>query len=374
MKFRLLFAFVLLLVSINIAAADDNNPTPWPIVKRCLPTPIVPDKNWSYDGEILLNGWAGIHAIHDTSAMPYVVHWGWGILSPNGQWILTQKMHEEMEQLSGPGPMARYYLYYGDIVAENLKTGKKIVFTWEANVVFSSGPYLFGPAGPIWLDNNHFVSFYGGWGQETREGDIETGEIIDRPDLDLTDYEYSMSPDQTRAVYGGRFSNTQLYNLLDKEPISDNPVGGSRDLISSVWSPNSLIFVDVTTDENRKRTLTVFDRDGAVVATPFVVPESNISLGLFSPTNRYFSFEIPSGNGTTVPFTSRQLMLDLNEEVIYDLCIDNAQGIAWSPDGTQFATILGVGQQPIVVVDMNDWQPFIVGYHIGSVLLWRGLP
>ena len=84
----------------------------------------------------------------------------------------------------------------------------------------------------------------------------------------------------------------------------------------------------------------------------------------------YFSFtEYEWSGGKHHPF-----IMDLHKKVIYDLCVDDAQGWAWSPDGTQFATILGQGQQPIVVVDMQEWQPYIVGYHTGSVLLWRSLP
>ena len=365
MKFRLFMIIAFLLVSINIATAADDKLAPWPIVKRCLPTPIVPDKNWSYDGEIMMSGWAGIHAIHAGSPTPGVIHWGYGLLSPDGQWVLSQKVDSYTEQLTGGGPMGRYIDDYSDIIVENLKTQKKIKFAWQAHIEISSSPYPFGPAGPLWLDNDRFLSFYGAYGKATKEANIKTEEIIDLPAIDLDDNEYSISPDLTRAI-----SYAQLYDLTDNKLVSEEKVGTVNDFQSSVWTNESSMFIDRVQGTNNTSTLTIFNRDGMVISKPFVNQDQRIVLGQFSPENNYFSFTEYSQR----TYKNHPYVLDMTKYIVYDLCADDAQGLAWSPDGTQFATILGQGQRPIVVVDMDDWQPRIIGYHTGSVLLWRSLP
>lgn len=362
MKRWLCFVFAFILISTGIVAAEDNNLTPWPIVQRCLPTPITPDKTWSYNGEILMTGWAGIHGVNVRSTVPYVLHWGRGddLLSPNGQWILSQFVHSITVPLTGGGPMGIYVTDYGAITAENLTTGEKIKFPWQAHTDISSGPYPVPPAGPIWLDNEHFISFYDWNGSKTKEGNLETGEIKDRPDVDLSDYEYSISPDQTRYTSFGT-----LYNRLNNQVMAQIQVGTPYDMVSSVWAQDSSKFADFTPSENNTITLSIFDRDGNLIAKLFS-KTGYMRLGKFSSSNNYFWF---TPEGVNNPY-----ILDMRKKVIYDLCINKSHSLAWSPDETQFATILGEGQQPIIVVDMDTWQPHIVGYHDGSVLLWRSLP
>lgn len=359
MKFWLCLILALTLISTNLASAEDTNLDPWPIVQRCLPAPIVPDKNWSYDGEILMSGWAGLHAIRATSTTPYVVYWGKGILSPNGEWVLSQELDTMTIQLGGGGPLGIFDNHYGDITVQNFKTGEKIKFDWQAFTEIDSGPYPYGTANPLWLDNNHFVSIYGDY-RKTKEGNLETGKVIDRPDIDLEDHEYSISPDQTPAISYG-----QLYDLSKQIVIKQNVA--SQDLNWTAWANDSSNFIDVVRDKNDDKILSVFDRDGVLLATPLI--SRWINLGKLSPNNQYFSFAAYRSDNDH----NHQYVLDLDKKLIYDLCVGELQGLVWSPDGTQFATILGQGQKPIVVVDMNDWQPYIVGYHTGSVLFWRSL-
>ncbi len=362
MKNRLFIIFVFVFISVTTIAADDKTLDPWPVVKRCLPAPIVPDKNWSYDGEILMRGWAGIHGVNAHSTVPYVLHWGRGddLLSPNGQWILSQFVHSITVPLRGGGPMGIYVTDYGAITAENLTTGEKIKFPWQSHTDISSGPYPVPPAGPIWLDNEHFISFYDWDGSKTKEGNLETGAITDRPDIDLSDYEYSISPDQTRYTSFGT-----LFSLSNNQAMTQIQIGIRYDMVSSVWAQDSSIVADFTPGENNAIVLSIFDRDGNLIAKPFR-SAGYMRLGKFSSSNHYFWF---TSDGVNNPY-----ILDMSKRVIYDLCINESHGLAWSPDGTQFATILGQGQQPIVIVDMNDWQPRIIGYHTGSVVLWRSLP
>lgn len=345
--------------------AQDNQLTPWTIVEKCLPTPTIPDDNWTFDGEILLSGWGGIHAVRASLDTPYVIYWGnkYGAISPDGQWILDQHVHTEVDQLTGPGAMGRYHFYYGDIIAKNLSTGQKITFDWESYISFSSRPYLFGPADPFWLDSHHFAAFWGTYGNETKIGDVDTAEIIDWPDISLDDYEMSVSPDQTRMI-----SYSQLYQLPDNTLMVDHPVGTDHDFRVTTWTPDSSMFADVVRLDDQTYSLTIFDRDGNPIATPFIGRVSSIYQ--WSPMNDYLAFSAEFGENEN---SSRAFMMDMREQVVYDLCMDNPTGLAWSPNGIQFATIFGGEQQPVVITAVNDWKSFIAAYHTGWVLSWRSL-
>jgi hypothetical protein len=367
MKALLFSLFLLAMMYVNVALADTDEPSTWEIVERCLPDPIVPPDDWTFDGEILLWGWAGIHGINASLDVPYVAHWGGGVLSPDGQWILQQEVNAYTEQLSSPGPLGRYHIYYGDIVAVNLISGERQTFDWEANYSITSQPYILGPAGPLWLDDHHFIAIYGTFGHETRMGDVETGEIVDWLERNLDDYEISISPDQTRLI-----SYAYLYDLADNSQLIEQPVGTSHDFLSSAWSHDSSMFIDVIKGEDQLSSLTLYDRDGTVTAVPFVGAVNSMSLDQWSRADDYFAFTTFRLYGAGA-YEGHTFIMDLHEEVIYDLCVEDTQGWAWSPDGTQFATVLGRGQQPVVITDLNEWQPYIVAYHTGDVIFWRSL-
>jgi hypothetical protein len=161
-NYRLLSVFFVAFFMSGSVFAQDNQPdSSWPVVEKCLPSPSMPDDNWTFDGEILMRGWGGIHGVNASLETPYVVYWGGGyeVISPNGQWVLDQNLHIYNEQLTGGGPLGRHHFYYGNIIVENLTTGQKITFDWESYISITSRPYLAGPAGPFWLDDQHFVSF-----------------------------------------------------------------------------------------------------------------------------------------------------------------------------------------------------------------------
>ena len=152
---------IFVVITVN---ADEDELNTWRIVERCLLEPIEPDEDWSFEGEILMGGWAGIHAVSTEFDTPYVLHWGYSrAISPDGQWILNQEVDSWHEQLSGPGPLGRTHWDFGNIKATNTSTNEVITFQWEANITMTSRPRLSLPAGPIWIDNHRFASFYEIW-------------------------------------------------------------------------------------------------------------------------------------------------------------------------------------------------------------------
>ncbi|MDX2141689.1 MAG: hypothetical protein SF123_26615 [Chloroflexota bacterium] len=363
--FVMLFASALILFTTGTTSADDERITTWTIQERCLNTPTVPDENWTFDGEIMMSGWGGIHAISADYNTPYVVHWGRGVLSPDGQWVLSQAIDSEVEQLTGGGAMGRYHFYYDDIVARNIDTLEVVRFKWYAYISYDSRPYLAGPAELRWLDETHFAAFYGTYGREIKIGDVTTGTVTDWTNINFADYELAISPDQTRIHY-----YSQLYILPDNTLLREDIVGTNYDFARTLWSANSLLFADVLSDrETETETLALFDRDGNLIARPLAVVNGRVDLYDWSPTSAYLVF---SANGEFAGNSLRGMyMLDVEAGIIYALCSGNAAGWAWSPDGRQFATIFGGGQQPIVITDMTNWQSVIAAFHTGYVQMWR---
>lgn len=356
---RVLLIILVFMVPVT-AFADDDPETPWPIEERCLPDPVLPESNWAFDGEILMAGWAGIHAVSADFDTPYVIHWGYGAISPDGQWVLDQEVDSWHEQLSGPGPLGRTYWRFGDIIATNTVTDEVIRFQWEANITMSSRPRLTLPAGPIWIDRHRFASFYGMWAGDTKIGDTQNGEITSWEGIRFEDSELSLSPDLTRSVSFGR-----LYNLSDHNLVQEDLVGTDWDGIASVWAPDSSLFADVVTDRSTGAVaLTIFDKDGNVVAVPLGTVDGRVNPMQWSSDNVYLSFTVSTEIQQTY-------IIDMHDEVIYDLCVRDTNGWAWSPDGTKFATVLGRGQSPVVVVDFDEWQPYIAAYHTGPIIMWR---
>lgn len=364
MKYFLFVVLVFMGLIPDMAAAQDDSIETWDIVKRCLLNPIAPDESWSFDGEILMYGWAGIHGVNANLDTPYVVSWHRGVISPDGQWILTQKVHSYTEQLTGGGPLGRYYFFYGDIYVQNLETGEQLVFPWQGQYIMNSSPYLGLPVDPLWLDNHRFIAFYDR-PDMTRVADINTGEVVEWENIDLRDTELSISPDLTRMVY---YSN--LYSLPDNQLIGADSIGEAYDFGIPLWSNNSALIADTIFDSysgtgGGNQTLVLYDRDGNKLATPFAVENMGVGLLQWSPNDQYLAFTVTDYNDY-----SNTYLLDMQQQVVIDLCAD-AQGWAWSPNGSQFATIIGSGQAPVVVVEMQQWQPYIVAYHTGRVFMWR---
>lgn len=366
MKTGLIFVLALMLTAVSLVQADDDPETPWPIEERCLPAPTQPPEGWTFEGELLVDGWAGIHGVNAELEAPYVVHWGDGWLSPNGDWILEWNYDYYVERNDGGGPLGFYNYNYHNIEVTNLNSRERLVFSWSASLSISSGPYPHPSAGPLWLNNHSFVSFYGWSGGAHQVGSLETGEITEWTGVGLEDYEASISPDQTRVI-----SYSRLFDLVDNSLITENVLGTNYDRVRAVWSPDSMYFADLITDsDDTTNRLSIFDRDGNLVAQPMAQGHNRLLPESWSPDTSQLAFTVVPN-----PMTRRfsPYILDLQREVIYDLCVDDVRGWAWSPDGSSFATLLGEGQQPLIVVNMDEWQAYIVAYHTGYVLKWRSV-
>ena len=372
------------LVLTSIAQDEDNGFEPWPIIERCLPDPSEPPADWDFDGQVLMRGWAGLHILSsdfDTTRVavwmdrPWELDAGSGRLSPNGQRVIRWDYDYVVEaNPSGPVNAFLNYTYY-DIEVVNIDTGETQVFPWPARLSLSNGPYPWPPAGPLWIGNERFVSFGGGGDTGYQVGDVLTGDVSAWSGDALRDYEVSISPDGTRLI-----NYSALYDLTEQTQISENAVGTNQDLTWAVWAPDSSHFADFVTDgyPDNTRYLTIFDRDGELVSQPIAQTDHRLVIEGLSPdaTQLLFTewrYPAPSSISEPPEPDRPPFLIDLKEQVIYDLCIPSVNGWTWSPDGVYAATIMGDGQSPVVVIDWDEWQPYIVAYHTGWVLMWRSM-
>jgi hypothetical protein len=98
------------LLAFPTTAAQDDDTSGWPVAQRCVGEPTAPPAGWTFEGTILMTGYAGIHAVQADWETPRVVvflnrDWGesdsdlpGGALSPNGRWYASPYGSRVMER------------------------------------------------------------------------------------------------------------------------------------------------------------------------------------------------------------------------------------------------------------------------------------
>jgi hypothetical protein len=374
----LLFGFLAL--STFTAAQHDNG---WPIEQRCVGEPTMPPEDWTFEGTILMTGYAGIHAVQADWETPRVVvfldeerNLRGGTLSPDGNWYASP---------------------YGDVyetethnfitTVEEIRIYSTVEAQEEYSVALPDTPFFGGTYGKAhWLDNSHFI-FETGITPHIVEINPFTGEMStwDGAISDLSGNNGSHpypSPDFTRYLTFG-----SVYDVATGGRLQDIPIYLGSRIPVIVWKPDSTHFVaEIQGDEiNAKHALGLFDRDGNLVSSIFNftndkqirraldrssvledIPWENIAWSLHG---RYVAFIVQE---QPYPLVTNLYIADIEQRRVIDTCISTDAGLAWSPKGTQLALMAeGEGQRPILVYDIQQNQILNVGYHSGGILAWR---
>src|SRR6266496_1573726 len=241
---RLLFFICLILLSINIASAQDSGEG-WPIVERCVPEPTSPPADWTYPGVILATGWAGLHGIRADLRIPYVIEVTdyfeeieWKsvdhALSPDEKWLVT--VDETSDFSYGEARPISVQVHSLRIHSTENKS-VEIEVPWDSSYIIESnvgnGRYDYFQQ-PYWWDNEHLVYVNQGSQGMWKDGsklvltNPFTGEISElsvsfqtaMPIL-LPHFLAILSTDKTRLLYEPSISPFfYLYDTATQTPFS----------------------------------------------------------------------------------------------------------------------------------------------------------
>lgn len=383
MKTKLIYVVVSLLFCVSAIYADDDPETPWPVEERCVPDAVHPPDDWTFEGTIIAEGWAGIHGIRAEWATPQVLAFdsgwlpphlgGYGTLSPQGRWYVIPRATYVNENIYGGYVEVTQLLIY-DLM--DRKTVFQIEWQDKYNVYFSSSSssyYVFRT--PVWFDDDTIIYQRG-----------ETFYFVHVPSLEIeewvspSEWEYVSpvwvaiahpSPDWSRIV--ARVQDIQLFNTETNEIMAEvySPPG-NFDLPSVAWHPSSREFL-ISGFVSTK----LHDADGKLLDTISLPSREDVSDNFYLRSNAY------SPDGTlfygfvkAVDGLSEQWHLAVADSLnatIMDTCIDSNISAHFSPDGRQIALLsYNAGPQELQILDLETWQLYRTGiYHRGGIIGWR---
>jgi hypothetical protein len=384
--------FLLLLFTLPhaVIAQDDGTPPGWPIVERCV-TPTVRPDGWTFEGTILLTGYAGIHGVNDAWSTPHVLVFlgsstvpGGARLSPDGRW------YAELGGKVFPSSTHNDYYDVEAIRVYSTVNGELYAFPWENDYLAN-----WGRSQMYWLDNDHLVYEYSedairkpgeililnlsdgsvvSW-----EGHIKdvlfVGEVWQQGDSYFVSAQ-TPSPDLTRTVVSREyFHPTALYDTMNGEVLVEiSPAYWPY--IS--WTPDSSLFViviDTDPDEDREsRQLALLDRSGNFVDVVLTLSENqqiSKKASTWSQDGRFLTLELDQRHQEDSLY-----IVDLEERQIIDTCLQTGAGAAFSPGNTQLAILeRGEGTKYVMVLDLESWALHPVANHIveygEGVIGWR---
>jgi WD40 repeat protein len=377
MKRILLFS--LLVLTFSTTAAQDDDTSGWPVEQRCVGAPTTPPEGWTFEGTILMTGYAGIHAIQADWETPHIATFirpdqtRMGLppgLSPDKRWLATfegRTFHDRSITLAEI------------VVVERLRVSS-ISQRAEAYILnLDSLPPLRSPM--RWWTNETLI--YQSEENELVEINPFNGEIVSQrfsevsatwligPSPDWTRYVAPTTndrDDQMWAVYGTESGGTL-------SPFT--PFRHSAE--KAIWLPDSSGFAAIIPLENHGETLNqiaLFDRDGDFI-------ETIVTLGPLDPMFNYpstgiYSLYVPatwSPDGRLLAFIthadSTLRIADRQERRVTSTCMHARYSVAWSPDSAAVGFIgESPGQSTINVLDLDRWRVFIAGYQDGAVFAW----
>jgi hypothetical protein len=384
-----LTTFLLIALPHAATAQDGDTSSGWPVVERCV-TPTVRSDGWTFDGTILLEGYAGIHGVNAAWPTPRVLVFlrdavmaGDAGLSPDGKWYA--KLHQEIF----------YGKNYNDLFAID---GIRVYSTEDRNEVyfFSWDNYYFRNEGGdrmYWLDNSHLIYKYirraSGERVRTLVIDPFDGSTIEWKGVKryrvlyiraIYPWEWPTqypSPDFTRVLiywfWGGEPPGLYYpasYGLITEINLAHEP--------SVKWMQDSSRFVaeiDTDPDEQREsRQLALFNREGNQLDVLIALGDDDslsIPAAGWSSDGRYLAVTIKHQENRVLH------LVDLDNHQIINTCLPIGDGAAFSPDNTQLALLEpGTGTRYVMVLDLETWTLHPVARHIvedgdGSVIGWR---
>jgi hypothetical protein len=363
MKYRLLLVILSVLSLTDYAFAQhDIHAENWPVEQRCIGEAVQVPEDWAFDGTLILTSSGKLHAFQqdwDTprilafyhSDIPYS-----GVLSPDGRWFAI---------IEGESENVGMYVRWNTDAIRIYSTLDDQENTVEWKNSFVALHRLFGH-GLYWLDAQHLLY---SMGDEPNEvwytiDDLSNEVKLWQSAFTLSHYADIISPDGLKLLYHEDWT-VPYWILYNGQMNIELP-----EFRNAAWSPNSSQFVAYTLNSESREVdqVAIFDLNGNITDIVFDIPQGeSIALNFknfWSPDGHYFLFA-----------TDHLYIADMQAKQVIDTCILTTSSIttAWSPEGFQFALVERYSESlEVQIVDMNVWDRYIVAYHSGEIIGWRG--
>lgn len=375
MNLRLLLALFFTFINPFYVDAQDDSETPFPIDQRCVLEPIQPSDDWTYEGTLLMSGYAGIHAMQADWETPRITaffsagefgepHAG-GQLSPDARWYAVPTGETWVEP-----SFNQYWMTYGlrlYSTVDNTELNFKLS-EYDELLDHNRGYYLtaWTYQAVQWIDNDSLIigSFLF---NSVTDGDVS----VEAAPLRVAGFarvSFNISPDWMRAYL--YIPGQRLHAIVD---ISQPEVPiANLEAQAVAWLHDSTGFVAEQRIETVEQ-LSLFDRNGEFVQRLFSseggrldirhITAGRNELG-WSHDNRYFVFwHIPPQSQP-----SELLILDMENQRTLNTCLSPVlvSQAVWSPYGNQVAFLMRARENlRVVILDLDTWTAYDVARHSG---------
>lgn len=360
--------FLLLFVvchSLIIFAQDENDY--FPIIGNCIPEPTLAPDDWTYSGTILMSGYAGLHGMNAEWDTPHVLMFNTyaangdkpvtgAAMSPDGKWYAVPFGETWVE------PSFNQYTWVNSIRLYKTDGSREYqeydLRDYDFYVYFSPAwTYL----SMHWVGNQSLVA---GMVHIFPFKDNKAEQIPFEINNWLQDL---VSPDLSRFIYrSANVPGVYTFNDEDWELVRENRFG------TVAWKSDSSGFISVLNEEIKS-----YSRDGNLAQNIIRFQDGSMWFGYqgrtytqWSSDNQKFVF-----SWKIYPDPNRIYIVDFEAEQVIDTCLNAVNAPIWSQDGAMLAyTERSTSNQNIVVIDLESWQAYIVGKHIGTqseMLGWR---
>lgn len=401
LQITVLLLFLLAFAPLTMSAqeATETPDTGWPVERRCVGQPTTPPDGWTFDGAILMRGYAGIHALQaDWETLRVVASFDRGAidggagLSPDGRWYA-----ELRGQFFASESYNHLYVIERIVIYSTIDRGE--VFTLDWTNSYLQNWYV---SQMYWLDDELLVYETSKF-ETDKPGDIfvinpfdgsktpwngspeilNVGSSWGRGQWRTVDSQY-VSPDLTRSVYINFYSHPRgVYDVASGVQLRELDLPPDSYV---AWMPDSSHFLaeieNETGEDEFERRMILFDRDGNTISSVLLVAENQWLTTVrtkWSPDRRFFAFALEEKDD----YRNHLLYLaDIHNRQIIDTCLQLGYGVAWSPDSMQLALLTpnvnlpSRGVEDVLVFDVQTWTLYRVGRHIvernyDGIIGWR---
>jgi hypothetical protein len=364
--------------AIHAQEATATSDTGWPAEKRCVGAPTKAPKGWSYDGTILMTGYAGIHGVNAKWDTPHVLVflgdndlWG-GALSLDGKWYASPYGDRIPPEVSSTTTQTKEIRIY------NLTIQSQPIIIRPVESYSRGGDYT-----SIYWQGNDSIIYRTDDGTQSINRLTQEKTTLKQFD-GLYDGEdirrFSFSPNLSYVIYH-KFEPHEPGDAVIRDLRTQNDIKQLKIKNPITWNPNSSEFTAILGDNigygrgKLEEQLALFDKTGIFLSAVMKAPDGQ-QFGrlnsVWSSDGHYFAFilfDYFTGYGEWRAFnydTKNTLYIaDVQNKKIINTCLSIGMRMAWHPSEHQLTFLNpGNGLKDVLIFDLDTYMLHPIAKHI----------